>query len=132
MLQILNLKFNICYRSLVMPFLILLLMAINVLSDFATIRLFGEPGFIGFPMTGLATGIIILDVIPASYKIIEGSEVLFSSILQANVPGSVIYKFVSSCQPLRIQVGAFFSIKRITVMTFLGIIIDNAITLLLM
>jgi hypothetical protein len=53
MLQTLNIQFNHSLKDLVMPFIFFTLSLINILSDYATVRLFHEvkmPAFLAFPI----------------------------------------------------------------------------------
>jgi len=133
-LQTLNNRFNLCFHSVILPFTLLTLLLINVLSNYASVRLHGEvkfPGSLGFPLTSMATLLIVLDTLPTSYTIYYASEKLIRTTREKCKSNGYTHKFLNSCRPLGVQVGYYFVIKQITVMTFLGIIVENAITLLL-
>jgi len=133
-LQIVNIQFNVCFHSIVMPFIFFTVGSINILGTYATIRLYDEvsmPGYLGFPLVSLATAFIILDTFPASYQIYKESENLIRKTRQLNVPNGYTAKFLDSCRPLSIKVSKYFIVKQVTLMTYLGFIIDNAIMLLL-
>jgi hypothetical protein len=134
MLQALNVQFNCCFKTLIMPFIFITLLLVNVISNYATVRLFHEvkmPAFLGFPMTCFGTTIIIADTFPTSYRMYEASEQLVAITKKSTVKNGYVIKVMKSCRPLAVDVGYFFYIKQETMITFLGIVIDNAIMMLL-
>ena len=134
MLQTLNTQFNTCFRTLIMPFIFLTLFLINIISNYASIRLFHEikmPVFLAFPLTSLATMFIMRDTFPTSYRVYEASQLLISSTMESAVRNGYVTKVMKSSKPIVIEVGPFFFIKQVTMMTYLEIVVDNAIMMLL-
>jgi hypothetical protein len=134
MLQTLNIYFNSCYKSIILPFTVLALLLINVISDYATIRLFHEvkmPAFLGFPMASLGATLIVVDTFPTSYRMYEASEQLVAITKTYAVRNGYATMVLKSCRPLAVDVSYFFNIKRNTILTFLGIVIDYTINVLL-
>ena len=134
MLQAVNNRFNSCFQLLVLPVLLSTVLVVNIISNYATIRLYDEvkfPGFLGFPMNGLATLAITLDTLPTCYRIFQYSELLITNTREVAKGNANISAFLKSCNPLTVTVGRYFVIRQGTLTTFINIIIDNTINLLL-
>jgi len=99
-----NNQFDVCFRSIVTPGIFGTLMTINVLSSYASMRMYGEvkmPGYLGFPTSWIATSFIVLDTVPSANKIFEASEILLRNTTPAAARSkSLTNKFLLSCKPL--------------------------------
>ena len=117
-----------------MPFIFLALFFVNILSDYATIRLYNEvkmPFFLAFPLSSMATMFMVIDTFPTSYRVYEASQKLIAKVKESKETSIYASKFMKSCKPLGVNVGSFFFIKQKTLMTFIGIVLENAIMMLL-
>jgi len=133
-LQAMNNRFKCCFSTIVLPFLFYTLLLVNVIGNYATIRLADTvkfPGSLGFTMTSIATLIIAKDTVPTSYKITAISKALVHKLRQTCVRRSLANTFLATCKPLNVTVGSHYVIKQFTIITFVGIMVENTITLLL-
>ena len=134
MLQVLNNRFNACFSKLIMPFLFLTVLMLNILTNFATVRLYHEvkmPAYISFPCCSISQLLIVFEAFPISYKVYDSSQSLIRNTLNGTRKNGYTHKLMASCKPLQVWVGNYFIIKRRTIMTYLEIAISNTVLLLL-
>jgi len=83
MLQTVNNRFNVCFRSIVLPFMLLTILVTNTSSNYATMRAYAEVkllGFIGFPIVSIATLAMLKDTLFPSYKMSDMSKRLIGKV----------------------------------------------------
>lgn len=145
-IQLLNHHFNNTFRNITMPACILTTLVLIIVSNYATVKWFREVKT--FTLVCVAMTCVALEVWPTSSQVNEESVHILRYLLRGNsnncintrgkiqsrvaVRKAYLWKMVKSTRPLSVDIGSYFSIKRITTATYISVAIDVTFQLLIL
>ena len=140
-MQVINIQYNECYGEFFFPALELLLGSLSVNLMYSSMKALSIGSYILFAFTFIGGfGIIVCQILlyPIAAKVHESSFQLIKNIYPS-YSTSVVNKskrhlFVSrqlSLFPLKVKVGGFYVMRKLTPLTFFSIVMNYSISLLL-
>lgn len=153
-IQLLNRHYNTTFREVTMPSCILSTLALIIVSSYASVKWFREVKTFTFVCAAMIC--IALEVWPTSAKINEVSHNVIRYLRIGNGHRSIkasgnsnnsnknckiqrvairkgyLWKVVKGTRPLCIDIGSYFSVKRITTATYIQVAIDITFQLLIL
>ena len=122
-----------CSSDLVLPMMTVYLMTVTTASNHASLTMYhalGLPTYLMLPLMCIMAWDAGVALFPTCFRVLQLSD-LFLKKWRSKNHGKLNRLSLTSCQPLRIQVGSFYAIEPSTVVAYFGYVMTYTINLLI-